>query len=240
VISGVINLLDYDEAIYLWKVHKFDFAVWMSAFFGVTLLGVETGLAISVVISLLLIIYESAFPHTAVLGRLPGSAVYRNIKQYPEAERYDGIVIVRVDAPIYFANMDNIRSKLLKYESKASEESTTRNGGEVKFVILEMSPNSHVDSSALHVLHEMVKMYNQRDVQLVLANPNVKVMEKLVASKLIDEIGRDHVFVSIQDAVKWCLDHLDTIAISGHDEARLLNNESEDGSKRDSVTSEEA
>jgi sulfate transporter 4 len=217
VISGVINLFDYNEAIYLWKVHKFDFAVWMSAFFGVTLLGVETGLAISVVISLLLIIYESAFPHMAVLGRLPGSAVYRNIKQYPEAERYDGIVIVRIDAPIYFANIDNIRSKLHKYEKKSSEELSARNGGDVKFIILEMSPNSHIDSSALHVLNEMLKIYKKRDVQLVLANPNVKVMEKLVASKLIEEVGRDHVFVSIQDAVKWCLDHLDTLAISVHE-----------------------
>jgi sulfate transporter 4 len=186
----------------------------MTAFFGVTLLGVETGLALSVVISLLLIIYESAFPHMAVLGRLPGSAAYRDIKQYPKAEQYDGIVIVQIDAPIYFANIDSIRSKLHKYEKNASEELLAHDGGDVKFIILEMSPNSHIDSSALHVLKDMLKMYKQTDVQLVLANPNRKVMEKLVASKLIDNIGQDHVFVSIQDAVKWCLDHLDTLLIS--------------------------
>ena len=105
------------------------FGVWVIAFVGTLFLGVEIGLAISVGISLLLIIYESAFPHTAVLGRLPGSTVYRNIKQYPLAERYDGIVIVRIDAPIYFANTDNIRSKLLKYETVAEEELAAKGGG---------------------------------------------------------------------------------------------------------------
>ena len=48
VISGVVGLLDYEEAIYLWKVHKFDFGVWLIACVGTMLLGVEIGLAIAV------------------------------------------------------------------------------------------------------------------------------------------------------------------------------------------------
>lgn len=47
----------------------------------------------------------------AVLGRLPGTTVYRNIKQYPEAYTYNGIVIVRIDAPIYFANTSYIKDR---------------------------------------------------------------------------------------------------------------------------------
>lgn len=227
VISGVINLFDYTEAIYLWKVHKFDFGVWMCAFLGVTLLGVEMGLAISVGVSLLLIIYESAFPHTAVLGRLPGSNVYRNVKQYPQAERYDGLVMVRIDAPIYFANTDNIRTKLGKYEKAAKEELASRGDAEVKFLILDLSPVSHVDSSALHILHEMISGYKDRGIQLVFANPSVNVMDLFVKSQLADEVGREHIFVSIQDAVKWCLDHLDSIAVSVHEVEKDLEHDVE-------------
>lgn len=47
----------------------------------------------------------------AVLGRLPGTTVYRNVKQYPEAYTYNGIVIVRIDAPIYFANASFIKDR---------------------------------------------------------------------------------------------------------------------------------
>jgi sulfate transporter 4 len=109
VISGVLGLLDFEEAMYLWRVHKFDWLVWMVSFLGTMFLGVEVGLMIAVGLSLLLVLYESAYPHTAVLGRLPGATVYRNIKQYPEAEQYAGIVLCRVDAPIYFANTQYIR-----------------------------------------------------------------------------------------------------------------------------------
>ena len=216
MIAGVISLLDYPEAIYLWRVHKFDFCVWMCAFLGTTLLGVEIGLAISVAVSLLLIIYESAFPHTAVLGRLPGSNVYRNIKQYPNAERYDGIVIVRIDAPIYFANTDNIRTKLTKYQKAAEEELAARDSGEVKYVLIELSPVSHVDSSALHILHDMIESYNERGIQMLFSNPSVSVMDSFERGKIVDAVGREHIFVSTHDAVKWSLDHMDAIAVSVH------------------------
>ena len=216
VITGVINLVDYPEAIYLWKVHKFDLGVWVIAFVGTLFLGVEIGLAISVGISLLLIIYESAFPHTAILGRLPGSTVYRNIKQYPQAERYDGIVIVRIDAPIYFANTDNIRSKLIKYEEAAKDELVGKGGGDkdVKFIILELSPVSYIDSSALHILQVMVGDYKAQGIQIIITNPSVSVMEALVRSKVADDIGREHMFASMHDAVKWCLDRMDLISLS--------------------------
>lgn len=97
-------------------------------------LGVEIGLAIAVSVSLLLVTYESAYPHTAVLGRLPGTTVYRNVKQYPDAERYDGIVMVRIDAPIYFANTQNVREKIMKYERLAEEQLVERNGS-VKYMV---------------------------------------------------------------------------------------------------------
>lgn len=226
VISGVISLVDYPEAIYLWKVHKFDFGVWMFAFLGTLFLGVELGLGIAVGISLLLVIFESAYPHTSILGRLPGTHQYRNIKQYPRAERYDGIVMVRIDAPIYFANTQNVREKIQKYYERAQEGLTLREGGnnrdqsqrsqhhgtgsKVKFIILEMSPVSHVDTSALHILAEMNANYKKtRHIQLCLANPNRAVMHRLVLSGLADEIGRDHIFVSLHDAVEHCLLEMD-------------------------------
>mmetsp|Transcript_28564 Transcript_28564/g.47552 ORF Transcript_28564/g.47552 Transcript_28564/m.47552 type:complete len:94 (+) Transcript_28564:2-283(+) len=83
VIVFVMSMFDYNEAIYLFKVHKFDFSVWIVAFLGTLFLGVEFGLAIAVAVSVIIVVYESVYPHTAVLGRLPGTSLYRNIKQYP-------------------------------------------------------------------------------------------------------------------------------------------------------------
>ncbi len=193
----------------MWKVHKFDFGVWMLAFLGTLFLGVELGLSIAVGISLLIVIFESAYPHTSVLGRLPGTHQYRNVKQYPTAERYDGIVMVRIDAPIYFANTQNVREKIQAYHERAQSELDAR-GQKVKYIILEMSPVSHVDTSALHILSDMNATYKSTlQMQLCLANPNRAVMHRLVLSGLAEEIGRDHIFVSIQDAVEHCLSEMD-------------------------------
>ena len=210
VISGVVSLVDFDEAKYLWKVHKFDFGVWFFAFIGTLFLGVELGLGIAVGLSLLLVIFESAYPHTAILGRLPGTTEYRNIKNYRQAERYDGIVIVRVDAPIYFANTQNIREKIQKYEHRSAEIR------KVQFIIIEFSAVAHIDTSALHTIHEMNKTYQNRNIRLCITNPNAKVMERLVSSGLVEEIGMDHIFVSTHDAVNFCLNEMDSDEMSRH------------------------
>lgn len=215
MISGVLGLLDYEEAYYLWKVHKFDFGVWIVACFGTMFLGVEIGLAIAVSVSLLLVTYESAYPHTAVLGRLPGTTVYRNVKQYPNAERYDGIVMVRIDAPIYFANTQNVREKIAKYELQAEQQLAETNGS-IKYVVLELSPVSHVDTSALHILSDLNKTYRDRGVHMCICNPSVQVMDKFVLSGLADSIGRQHIFASIHDCVNWCLDEMDNVEVSLH------------------------
>ena len=224
VISGVIGLLDYPEAIYLYKVHKFDFMVWLTACLGTMFLGVEIGLAIAVIVSLLIVVYESAYPHTSVLGRLPGTAHYRNVKQYQEVEIYDGIVIMRIDAPLYFANAQNVREKIRKYRLLAEERAAVEDRHDVQYLVLEMGPVSHVDTSALHILEDMHVNYSSRNQQLVFCNPSLAVMENLEKSGLADKIGREFFFPSVHDAVQYCLSTMDVEACSLH-ESSIQDNE---------------
>lgn len=202
VISAVISLLEFGEAVFLWKVHKLDCLTWVVSFLCTILFGVQIGLASAVILSLLITQYESAYPHTAVLGRLPGSTVYRNVKQYPNSEQYQGLVICRIDAPLYFANSQYIREKLDKYETLAQE---TR---KVQYVILDLSPVGHIDTTAVHSLQEIVKDYQTRGISLCLCNPGKMVMERLVKSGFADLIGYENIFVSEHHAVNICLGRL--------------------------------
>ena len=181
-------------------------------------LGVETGLAIAVGVSLLIVIYESAYPHTSVLGRLPGTNVYRNIKQYPEAERYDGIVMVRIDAPLYFANMQNVRDKVRKYRFQAESELHANHSfeGHLKYLILELASVSHVDTSALHILKDMYETYLERGQQMVFVNPSLLVMQRFNDSGFVDLVGRESFFACLHDALNWCLEDMDQEATSVH------------------------
>uniref|UniRef100_A0A8I6XHD0 STAS domain-containing protein n=1 Tax=Hordeum vulgare subsp. vulgare TaxID=112509 RepID=A0A8I6XHD0_HORVV len=106
-------------------------------------------------------------PSAAVLGRLPGTTVYRNTLQYPEAYTYNGIVVVRVDAPIYFANISYIKDRLREYELKLPNSNRGPDVGRVYFVILEMSPVTYIDSSVLQALKDLHQEYKARDIQVL-------------------------------------------------------------------------
>ncbi|GAU17767.1 hypothetical protein TSUD_171550 [Trifolium subterraneum] len=212
VISAVMGLVDYDEAIFLWRVDKKDFLLWTITSSMTLLLGIEIGVLVGVGASLAFVIHESANPHIAVLGRLPGTTVYRNVKQYPEAYTYNGIVIVRIDAPIYFANISYIKDRLREYEVVV--DSYTRRGPEVErinFVIIEMAPVTYIDSSAVQALKDLYQEYKLRDIQIAISNPNPDILLTLSKSGLVELIGKEWYFVRVHDAVQVCLQHVQSL-----------------------------
>ncbi|KAL5190561.1 Sulfate transporter 1.3 [Glycine soja] len=91
IISAVISLVDYEAAILIWKIDKFDFVACMGAFFGVAFVSVEKGLLIAVSISYAKILLQVTRPRTAILGKIPRTTVYRNIQQYPEASKIPAV-----------------------------------------------------------------------------------------------------------------------------------------------------
>ncbi|KAJ6902038.1 sulfate transporter 4.1 [Populus alba x Populus x berolinensis] len=209
VISAVMGLVDYDEAIFLWHVDKKDFVLWIITSTTTLFLGIEIGVLVGVGASLAFVIHESANPHIAVLGRLPGTTVYRNIEQYPEAYTYNGIVIVRIDAPIYFANISFIKDRLREYEVDADKSSSR--GPEVEkiyFVILEMSPITYIDSSAVQALKDLHQEYKSRDIQICISNPNRDVLLTLTKAGIVELLGKERYFVRVHDAVQVCLQHV--------------------------------
>ncbi|XP_044508242.1 sulfate transporter 4.1, chloroplastic-like isoform X2 [Mangifera indica] len=207
-----IPQVDYEEAIFLWGVDKKDFLLWTITSVTTLFLGIEIGVLVGVGASLAFVIHESANPHIAILGRLPGTTVYRNIQQYPEAYTYHGIVIVRIDAPIYFANISYIKDRLREYELDVDK--SIRHGPEVEriyFVILELAPVTYIDSSAVQALKDLHQEYRTRDIQLAISNPNRDVLMTLSKSGLVDLIGKEWYFVRVHDAVQVCLQHVQSL-----------------------------
>lgn len=196
----------------MWRVDKKDFLLWILTSTTTLFLGIEIGVMVGVGASLAFVIHESANPHIAVLGRLPGTTVYRNVKQYPEAYTYNGIVIVRIDAPIYFANISYIKDRLREYEVVV--DSSTRRGPEVErinFVILEMAPVTYIDSSAVQALKDLYQEYKLRDIQIAISNPNPDILLTLSKAGLVELIGKEWYFVRVHDAVQVCLQHVQSL-----------------------------
>ncbi len=93
------------QAVYLFKVNKFDLLCWVASFCGVLFYSVEIGLLMAVGLAIALVVYNSAFPPIVVLGQIKNSRFHRNVKQFPGARITPGLLEFRVDAPLYYANI---------------------------------------------------------------------------------------------------------------------------------------
>lgn len=204
IISAVIGLIDYEAAILVWKIDKLDFVACLGAFLGVIFASVEIGLLIAVAISFAKILLQVTRPRTAILGKIPRTAVYRNIQQYPDAMKVPGILIVRVDSAIYFSNSNYIKERILRWLRDEEEQLKAAYLPEIKFLLVEMSPVTDIDTSGIHALEELYKSLQKRDVQLVLANPGPVVIDKLHSSGFANLIGEDWIFLTVAEAVSSC------------------------------------
>ncbi|KAK4254291.1 hypothetical protein QN277_009694 [Acacia crassicarpa] len=201
IIAAVMGLINIDAVILLWKIDKFDFVACMGAFFGVIFKSVEIGLLIAVAISFAKILLQVTRPRTVVLGKLPGTKVYRNIFQYPNATQIPRMLIIRVDSAIYFSNANYIKDRILRWLREEDEQRKESSFPTVEYLIVEMSPVTDIDTSGIHAFEDLHRSLQKRGVQLLLANPGTIVMEKLYASKLVKVIGEDRIFLSVGDAV---------------------------------------
>ncbi|KAL6572597.1 Sulfate transporter 1.3 [Orobanche minor] len=204
IISAVVSLIDYDAAILIWKIDKFDFVACMGAFFGVVFVSVEIGLLVAVSISFAKLLLQVTRPRTALLGKIPRTNVYRNILQYPEATQVPGVLIIRVDSAIYFSNSNYIKERLLRWLMDEDEQLKAAGLSDIQFLIVEMSPVTDIDTSGIHALEELHRSLVKKSVQLVLANPGPVVIDKLYTSKLTNLIGEDKIFLTVADAVQTC------------------------------------
>jgi sulfate permease, SulP family len=201
VVVAVAGLVDVREARRLWTVKRSDFWLLTLAFAGTLAFGVELGLGISVVASLAVVLRQTTRPHIAVLGRIPGTTQFRNVERSPSAVTTDGVVVVRVDAPLYFANLDYLREKLTNLEEEQD--------GKLRVLVIDATSVTELDSSADTALVEIADDLGRRDVDLYLAGVKGRLLDVMRRSGSYQRLGADHFFLSADDAVRHAEETLD-------------------------------
>ncbi|CAA2942090.1 sulfate transporter -like [Olea europaea subsp. europaea] len=204
IIAAMLGLIDYEAAIHLWHIDKFDFLVCMSAYIGVVFTNIEIGLIMAVGISLLRVLLFVARPRTLVLGNIPGSEIYRNVDQYPNTNNVPGVLVLEIDAPIYFANASYLRERISRWIDDKEDRLKSSGETSLQYVILDMSAVGNIDTSGIGMLEEIKKILDRRELKLALANPGAEVMKKMNKSKFIEKIGQEWIFLTVEEAVGAC------------------------------------
>uniref|UniRef100_A0A0A9E5E7 STAS domain-containing protein n=1 Tax=Arundo donax TaxID=35708 RepID=A0A0A9E5E7_ARUDO len=204
IISAMLGLIDYPAAIHLWQVDKVDFCVCLGAYLGVVFGSVEIGLVVAVSISILRVMLFIARPRTTVLGNIPNSMIYRRMDQYTNAQTVPGVLVLRVDAPIYFANASYLRERISRWIDDEEELTKGKRETGVQYVVLDMGAVGSIDTSGTSMLDELKKALDRRGLQIVLANPGSEIMKKLDSSKVLESIGHEWIFPTVGEAVAAC------------------------------------
>lgn len=199
IIVAVYGLIDFREAKHLFHTDKTDFYLFIASAVGTLLLGIEEGILLGVVLSLGVLIYRVSYPHFAELGVVNNGNGFKNILRFKDAHVQDEILMMRFDAQLYFANVNYFHDKVIKAIQLRHQP---------QFFILDASPISAIDSSAMHVLSDMVVDLRKSGITFLLANAIGPVRDSLEKGGLNDIIGKEHQFLTLKAAYDFAQQYL--------------------------------
>jgi SulP family sulfate permease len=199
VLVAVSGLIDFKEPVHLWHKDKADFAMLVATFVITLTLGIETGIISGMVLSLLVIIYRASRPHIAQLGRVPGTNTFRNISRFNNLEVRDDLLMVRIDGPIYFANVEFIKDKLDLWISDK--------GKHVKMLVFNMESVTNIDSTGAHELNEWINTWRKSGMDISMTSIKGPVRDVLNRWALLESVGSDHIFLDDNTALS-AFDHV--------------------------------
>jgi SulP family sulfate permease len=195
IMSAVFGLIDIERMKYLWKTDKRDFYMLLATFAGTLMLGIQQGILVGIVLSLVMMIYETTQPHIAILGKIPNEPHYKNLNRFDHLEERVDILIMRFDARLYFANVNYFQEQI--------EAAIEKKGENLKAFILNAESINSLDSSGIFTIEEMTKFCKERGLKFYLVAAKGPVRDILNKAHLFETIGKEHFFMRTQHAVDY-------------------------------------
>jgi SulP family sulfate permease len=190
---AVLGLIEFKEAKYFLKVKRANGFALLIAFAITLVFGVVKGILAGVGFSLLFFIWRSSHPHAAELGYMKAENVFRDISRYPEAETYPNVIILRVDASLYFANMKFLDDLL----RRSIEEKP-----EIKWIVFDLSGVNDMDAVAAHTLEGIMEDYGGREIKFAFAGMKGPVRDLVTRAGWNEKYGKYVDYFSVHHALQ--------------------------------------
>ncbi|WP_069299526.1 sulfate permease [Neptunicoccus sediminis] len=191
IIVAVLSLVDFSILKRAWAFSRADFAAVAATILLTLLLGVEVGVTAGVLTSILIHLYKTSRPHMAVVGRVPGTEHFRNVRRHT-VETQPHVLSLRVDESLYFPNARFLEDQLSRYAADVEE---------LTDVVLLFTAVNEVDLSALESLEAINTRLRESGIRLHLSEVKGPVMDRLKRSHFLDELTGE-IFLSPHEAVQ--------------------------------------
>ena len=194
VVYAALMLIDVAGFRRLWRFRRTEFLLAVVTTFGVLFVGVLYGVLIAIGLSVLLMLAEVARPHSAALGYVPDLAGMHDITDFPDTREVPGLLIFRYDSPLFFANADN-------FLDHARAMINERMPG-LEWFALQCEAIIEVDATGVDALQSLFDELGRAGIQMVLVRAKTELLESLARTRLLDEIGTDHVYPTLPTLVE--------------------------------------
>jgi len=176
------------------KYDRVEFGLCILTLLGVALIGIEQGVVIAVLLSLAERIRLAARPRDAVLGREPGTDHWIPSDTGVSTEQVPGVMVYMIYAPLWYANADYIRLRV----ARLLDDTTTP----VRVLVLDADAIPDIDYTAAQSFAQLAAEVRARGIVLAVARASHPVHHDLKHSGLLDVIGPEHLFRSVEEAVR--------------------------------------
>jgi high affinity sulfate transporter 1 len=198
VIAAAIGSFEVADLKRIYRIQQWEFWLSMACFAGVAVLGVIPGIGLAIAIAIAEFLWDGWRPHFAVLGRSHGVKGYHDITRYPDARQIPGLVLFRWDAPLFFANAEFFKERVLDAVAKSPTP--------VRWLVVAAEPVTSVDVSAGDTVAELDQALHAQGIELCFAELKDPVKDKLKRFGLFSQLGEQSFFPTIGAAVSSYLE----------------------------------
>lgn len=191
ILLAILPLVKFKAMLKTWRYDRGEGVAELATFIGVLALGIEEGLGLGIVLTLLCYLWRTSRPHIAVVGQLPGTEHFRNIERHV-VNTWSGLLMIRVDENLTFANVAYI-------EDFIQNEVAMR--PEVRNLVLIFTSVSHIDTTAVEALENLINSLRSNQVTLSLAEVKGPVMDQLKQTEILQALSPGKVFLSTSNVV---------------------------------------
>jgi high affinity sulfate transporter 1 len=198
VIAAAIGLIEVTDLKRIYRIQQWEFWLSIVCLVGVAVLGVIPGIGLAIAIAIIEFLWDGWRPHSAVLGRADGVKGYHDITRYPDARQIPGLVLFRWDAPLFFANAELFKERVL--------DAVANSPTPVRWLVIAAEPVTSVDVTAGDTIAELDKVLHAMSIELCFAELKDPVKDKLKRFGLFVQLGENYFFPTIGAAVSRYLE----------------------------------
>jgi high affinity sulfate transporter 1 len=191
VLSSILGLFNFDEFKRYYAQRKTDFALACTALIGVAASDVMTGLMLAVLLSVVMLLYRASRPYIAILGQR-ANGEYSDLDRHADAQPVPGLVMLRLDAPLYFFNANVARTQIL---------AQTTADPAPQAILLDLAASADLDIGTSDMLRDLCSDLRAKQIDLLFAEIRGSVRDRMRKTGLLEHLGEDRLYASTVAAV---------------------------------------